>query len=59
VEDRTRNPVFAYKGEHTIDIDDELITYLMENTLTIGVYGKVEQKKKAKPQIEDKDSRNQ
>lgn len=46
VDERTRNPAFNYKAEHTLDIDDDLITYMMENTLTIGVYGKAEQKKK-------------
>jgi hypothetical protein len=29
-----------------IEIDDELISRMIENTLKIGVYGKVEQKKR-------------
>lgn len=29
-----------------IEIDDELISRMIENTLRIGVYGKIEQKKK-------------
>ena len=46
VEDKTRNPAFGYKNEHVIEIDEDLISYMVENTLTIGVYGKVEPKKK-------------
>lgn len=40
-----------------IEIDDDLISYMVENTLTVGVYGKVEPKKKAiKNEINLKDS---
>lgn len=46
MDDKTRNPVFGYKNEHMIDIDEDLISYMVENILTIGVYGKVEQKKR-------------
>ena len=45
-EEQTRNPVFGYHNEHVIDIDEDLISYMVENTLTVGVYGKVEPKKK-------------
>jgi len=41
-----RSPQFAYKADHMIEIDDELISRMIENTLRIGVYGKIEQKKK-------------
>ena len=40
--EKTKNPVFGYKNEHILDIDDDMISYMVENTLTIGVYGKVE-----------------
>ena len=46
VDDKVRNPVFGYKTEHMIEIDEDLISYMVENTLTIGVYGKTEQRKK-------------
>ena len=41
-----RAPQFSYKQEHVIEIDDELISKMIENTLRIGVYGKVEQKRR-------------
>ncbi|CDW74930.1 chromosome-associated kinesin klp1 [Stylonychia lemnae] len=50
VDEKTRNPVFGYKNEHIIEIDEDLIGYMVENTLTIGVYGKVEPKKKQQKQ---------
>lgn len=37
-----RAPPFAYKAEHEIEIDDDLISKMIENTLRVGVYGKVE-----------------
>ena len=46
VDEKTRNPMFGYKNEHMIEIDEDLISYMVENTLTIGVYGKIEQKKR-------------
>ena len=42
----SRNPQFAYRTEHSIVIDDELISKMMENTLRFGVYGKVEQRRR-------------
>jgi len=42
----SRNPAFGYRAEHTIMIDDELISKMLENTLRFGVYGKVEQKRR-------------
>lgn len=57
MEEKTRNPQFGYRNEHMIEIDDDLISYMVENTLTVGVYGKVEPKKKAiKNEINLKDS---
>lgn len=44
----SRAPQFGYKSEHIIEIDDELISKMSENTLRFGVYGKVEQKKRLK-----------
>jgi hypothetical protein len=41
-----RAPQFSYKSEHVIEVDDDLISKMIENTLRIGVYGKVEQKKR-------------
>ena len=29
-----------------IEIDEDLISYMVENTLTVGVYGKIEPRKK-------------
>lgn len=29
-----------------IEIDEDLISYMVENTLTVGIYGKVEPKKR-------------
>ena len=37
----------GYRAEHEIEVDEDLVSYMVENTLTIGVYGKVEPKKKA------------
>lgn len=42
----SRAPHFAYRAEHMIAIDDELISKMLENTLRFGVYGKVEQKRR-------------
>jgi hypothetical protein len=42
----SNNPVFGYRAEHQIEIDDDLIGKMIENTLRVGIYGKVEQKKK-------------
>lgn len=36
----TSNPEYNYSTVHTVPITDELISYLMYNTLTIGVFGK-------------------
>lgn len=44
-EEKTTQPVWNYSKEHIIEIDDETIEYLKENTLTIGVYGKADSKK--------------
>jgi len=41
-----RAPQFSYKSEHVIEVDDDLISKMIENTLRIGVYGKVEQKRR-------------
>ena len=49
VDEKTRGPVFSYKNEHVLEIDEELISYMVENTLTIGVYGKIEPKKPVLP----------
>lgn len=45
------NPQFAYRTEHTIEVDEDLISKMIENTLRVGVYGKVEQKKKAQQPV--------
>ena len=42
----SRSPQFGYKNEHLIEVDDDLISKMIENTLRIGVYGKIEQKKR-------------
>jgi len=34
------NPEYNYSTVHTVPITEELISYLMYNTLTIGVFGK-------------------
>ena len=41
-----RNPVFGYRQEHVIDIDDDLISRMIESTLRIGIFGKVDQKQR-------------
>ena len=41
-----RAPQFGYKSEHVIEVDDDLINKMIENTLRIGVFGKVEQKRR-------------
>ena len=42
----SRAPQFNYHKEHMIEIDEELISNMIESTLKFGVYGKIEQKKK-------------
>ncbi len=44
----SRAPQFGYRSEHLIEIDDDLISKMVENTLRFGVYGKVEQKVRLK-----------
>jgi len=45
----SRAPQFNYHKEHMIEIDEELISNMIESTLKFGVYGKIEQKKKGSP----------
>lgn len=44
--DRQKDPEFNYTYEHTMTVSEQLIHHLMYNTLTIGVYGMIESKKK-------------
>ncbi len=42
-------------SEHIQTITDDMIQFLMYNTLTVGVYGMIESKKKAKVTINKDD----
>lgn len=37
--DKTTTPVWNYRKEHVITVDEDLVNHCMTNTLTIGVYG--------------------
>jgi len=40
--EKTRTPVWNYHKEHLVNVDEELCSHCMSNTLTIGVYGLVD-----------------
>lgn len=44
--EKEREPDFNYVQEHTCVVTEHLINHLMYNTLTVGVYGMVESRKK-------------
>lgn len=44
--ERQKDPEFNYQYEHTLTITEDLIHHLMYNTLTLGVYGMIESKKR-------------
>jgi hypothetical protein len=46
VMEKTKDPIFDYKGTHDVRINDELIQQLMYNSLTISVWGMIESKRK-------------
>ena len=48
VKERARDPDFGYVGEHIEPITEDLVSYLMYNTLTVKVMGMIESKKKTK-----------
>lgn len=48
VKEKTRDPNFAYTHEHVEQITEDLLTFLMYNTLTIKVFGQIESKQKKK-----------
>ena len=52
VKEKQRDPDFQYVGEHIEPITEDLVQYLMYNTLTIKVLGMIESKKKKKPKAE-------
>lgn len=43
--EKNKNPDFAYKQDHMIQITEELIAHMMYNTLKIGIYGMIEGKR--------------
>lgn len=45
VVDKHRTPDFNYKNSHMIQITDEIVEYLMQNTLKISIHGMIEAKK--------------
>jgi len=46
--ERRKDPAFDYFSEHITSITEDMVNYLMYNTLTVGVFGMIESKKKAK-----------
>ena len=48
VRERQRDPDFAYVGEHTEQITEDFVSYLMYNTLTVKIMGMIESKKKVR-----------
>ena len=46
--ERRKDPVFDYCSDHITAITEDMVTYLMYNTLTVGVFGMIESKRKAK-----------
>ncbi len=46
--ERKKDPAFDYFSEHLQAITEDMVNYLMYNTLTVGVFGMIESKKKAK-----------
>ena len=46
--EKKKDPIYDYMSEHIQTITDDMIQFLMYNTLTVGVYGMIESKKKAK-----------
>lgn len=50
VQERKRDPNFAYEFEHTELITEDFVETLMFHTLTIKVMGMIESKKKSKKQ---------
>lgn len=51
--EKKKEPIFDYLSEHVLSITEDMVNYLMYNTLTVGVYGMIESKKKAKVNDED------
>lgn len=46
--ERKKDPAFDYFSEHLQAITEDMVNYLMYNTLTVGVFGMIESKNKAK-----------
>lgn len=46
--ERRKDPVFDYESDHLTAITEDMVTYLMYNTLTVGVFGMIESKSRAK-----------
>jgi hypothetical protein len=44
--ERKKDPVFDYFSEHITSITEDMVNYLMYNTLTVGVFGMIESKRK-------------
>ena len=57
--DKTRNPNFNYKHTHELEIDEDLVAFLLSNTLTIGIWGKVESKSSKYANKKNKDGKTQ
>ena len=53
--EKKKDPIYDYMSEHIQTITDDMIQFLMYNTLTVGVYGMIESKKKAKVTINKDD----
>ena len=45
--ERKKDPIFDYFSEHITAITEDMVNYLMYNTLTVGVFGMIESKKKS------------
>ena len=46
--ERKKDPVFDYCSDHLTAITEDMVSYLMYNTLTVGVFGMIESKRKAR-----------
>lgn len=46
--ERRKDPSFDYYSDHLTSITEDMVSYLMYNTLTVGVFGMIESKRKAK-----------
>jgi len=46
--ERRKDPVFDYESDHLTAITEDMVTYLMYNTLTVGVFGMIESKRTAR-----------